>query len=68
MKSRTKSAKIIKMTPCAENAIDDADALDKAIAASFAALERVGRMDITRRPMRCHPGPQDNRRRGFGVF
>jgi hypothetical protein len=48
MKSRTKSAKIIKMTPPAENAIDDEDALDKAIAASFAALERVGRMDITK--------------------
>ncbi len=41
MKSRTKSARIIKMPPAAENAIDDEDALTKAIAASWAAVAGV---------------------------
>jgi hypothetical protein len=47
MKSRTKSAKIIKMTPAAENAIDDEDALDAAIAASWAAIEEADEMGLT---------------------
>ncbi len=42
MKSRMKSA-----TPAAENAIDDEDALGKAIAASWAAIEKADEMDLT---------------------
>ena len=64
MKSRMKSAKIIKMTPAAENAIDDEDALGKAIAASWAAIEKADEMDLTNAESRCYP-PQDNRQRGF---
>ena len=45
--SRMKSAKIVKMTPTAENAIDDEDALGKAIAASWAAIEKADEMDLT---------------------
>ena len=45
--TRMKSAKIVKMTPAAENAIDDEDALEKAIAASWAAIEKTDEMDIT---------------------
>ena len=41
MKSRMKPAKIVT-TPAAENAIDDEDALGKAIAASWAAIEKAG--------------------------
>jgi len=41
-----KPTKIVKMPPAAENAIDDP--LDAAIAASFAALEKAGEMDITK--------------------
>ena len=59
-----KSAKIVKMTPAAENAIDDEDALDKAIAASWAAIEKTDEMDLTNAATRCHP-PQHNRQRGF---
>ena len=42
-----KSAKIIKMTPAAENATDDEDALTKAIAASWAAIDKADEMDLT---------------------
>jgi len=46
MKSRMKPAKIVT-TPAAENAIDDEDALGKAIAASWAAIEKADEMDLT---------------------